>query len=687
MKPSAVIAALLAGAAPWPCSALAGARPVTVDDLMRLRWIAEVRISPDGQQVAYVLSQPSVEKNVHEAVLYVVSASGGAARRLTYGTRIFNQPRPNPHLRWSPDGESLAFVALVDDLPQVVTLSATTGGEPTTLTSGKDGTTTFEWSPDGKRIAYLAPDPVSEDEQRRKKDRTFVIEVDRNERPTRLWIQDLGGTARAITPADQFVSGFSWSPDGSTLAYAASKMGGFNAQFNTRLFAISTAGGEPRAIVDRPGMNRSAAHSPDGRWISFVSTDGVAEMMSVWGLHVVPVAGGPIRNLSKDTGSWVGEFAWAADSRSILMVPNEGTGLRAAAMFEQPIFRVAVDTGRTERVTSGPTVNYSVTLSRDGKRMAYRSVEPLTMGDVYVQELGTTARARKLTETNPELNALALGELKPIHWRSFDGMEVWGLLLTPPAYNGVTRLPLLVYCHGGPIGGVTYGLFPQFMHTVPQVDIYATQAMASAGLAVLFPMPRGGSGYGLEGFRMIRNSWGEGDYKDIMAGVDHLIGLGLADPDRLGVMGGSYGGFMTNWIITQTARFKAAASMCSISDLADMYYLSDGGDFMAEYFGPPWTEWKLYVDHSPVTFAANVTTPLLIQHGENDRRVPLMQAQKFYKALKSLGKTVELEIYPRGGHVLSEPAQQREIMRRNLEWFRRWLKPSTPPAPASTGVN
>ena len=677
MKPGVTLRLVLLCAAVLPGRAAeAQTRPVTVDDLMRLRSISDVRISPDGQRVAYVVSQPSVEKNAHEAVLYVVPAAGGAATRMNYGTRIFNQPRPAPHLRWSPDGASLSFVALVDDAPQVVSLSAT-GGEARPLTSTKEGTRIYEWAPDGKRIAYLGPDPVPEEEERRKKEKSYVIEVDRNDRPTRVWIQEVaGGAARAVTPRDQFVAGSSWSPDGTTIAYAASPMGGFNSQFNTRIYAVAAAGGEPRPVVDRPGMNTSPQYSPDGRWIGFISTDGVAEMISTWGLHVAPAAGGPgIRNLSKETGNWVGEFAWAADSRSILLVPNEGTAQRGAGMFEQPIFRTTLDTGRTERVTQGPTVNYSVSLSRDGKRMAYRSVEALTMGDVHVQDTGAASLPSKLSDVNPELRELALGELKPIHWRSFDGMEIWGLLLTPPGYSGGKKLPLLVYCHGGPIGGFTYGLFPQFMHTVPQVDIYGTQAMASAGMAVLFPMPRGGSGYGLEGFRMIKNAWGDGDYKDIMAGVDHVIGLGIADPDRLGVMGGSYGGYMTDWIVTQTGRFKAAATMCSVSDISDLYYLSDAGDFTVEYFGEPWEEAEAYAAYSPITFAAKVTTPLLIQHGENDRRVPIMQAHKFYKALKKMGKTVEMEIFPRGGHVLSEPAQQREIMRRNLEWFRRWLNP------------
>ncbi|HEX9406140.1 MAG TPA: LpqB family beta-propeller domain-containing protein, partial [Thermoanaerobaculia bacterium] len=196
-------------------SGVAAPHPVSVDDLMKLRWIADVQISPDGERVAYVVSQPNVENNTHDAQLYIVPTAGGTPVRMTYGTRIFNVPRPAPHLRWSPNGSSLAFVALVNDLPQVVSMNAT-GGEARTLTTAKAGTASFEWSPDGQCIAYIAPDPAPADEERRKKEKTYVNEVDRNERPPRVWIQDVtGGNARAITPADQYVIGFSWSPDGS----------------------------------------------------------------------------------------------------------------------------------------------------------------------------------------------------------------------------------------------------------------------------------------------------------------------------------------------------------------------------------------------------------------------------------------------------------------------------------------
>lgn len=296
------------------------------------------------------------------------------------------------------------------------------------------------------------------------------------------------------------------------------------------------------------------------------------------------------------------------------------------------------------------------------------------MGDVAAMELAS-GQVKKITDINPELHKLKLGALEPVHWTSFDGKEIWGLLLTPPDYQKSQRLPMLVYCHGGPIGGYTYGLFPQFAHIPGQVDPYPVEAMASAGMAILFPMPRGGSGYGIAGFRAIIKTWGEVDFKDIMTGTDAMIARGIADPDRLGVMGASYGGYMTDWIVTQTNRFKAASTAASVSDLTNMYYFSDAGDFIVEYFDYPWKDESTLVQHSAITFVKNVSTPLLIQHGESDNRVPISQAQEFYKALKTQHKIVEFDIYPRGGHVNFEPPQEREYMLRNLAWFEKWLKP------------
>lgn len=662
----------------FAASCQAAPSPVSVDDLMRLRSISDVRISPDGKRVAYVVSTPSFETAAHEAVLYVVPSTGGLPLRLTHGTRIFNRPLPAPWLRWSPDGSLLSFVAFVDGTPQVMAMSPA-GGEPWALTSYKEGVTRYEWSPDSKRIAFVASDPTPAREEQQKKDKSYVIHVDRNERLPRVWVQDVAaGAPGAITPPDQVVVDVHWAPDGRELVYSASEAPGFGAQYHTTIYAVPASGGEPRVVVRRAGTNRAAQYSPDGRWIAFISSGGYDGMISAQDLYVVAADGRTetIRGLTTARECWIGEFAWARDSRSILYIPNEETNASGEHMFEQPINRVWLEGNRIDLVTSGPVVSYSVSLPADGTLIAYRAVESRTMGDIFVMDLAGR-QVRKLTEINPELRNLDLGHVEPVHWKSFDGKEIWGLLLTPPGYQQGKRIPLVVYCHGGPIGGFTYGIFPQFAHIPGQVDPYPSEAMASAGMAILFPMPRGGSGYGIAGFRAIINRWGEDDYKDIMAGVDVMIARGIADPERLGVMGASYGGFMTDWIVTQTDRFKAASTGASVSDLISMYYLSDAGDFIVEYYGLPWEDTEALIYHSPITHVRNVKTPLLIQHGENDKRVPVGQAQEFYKGLKTLHKPVEFDIYPRGGHVNFEPPLEREYMRRNLEWFQRWLNPTS----------
>jgi dipeptidyl aminopeptidase/acylaminoacyl peptidase len=536
---------------------------------------------------------------------------------------------------------------------------------------------------------------MSAEEEQQRKDKSFVIHVDAPDRATRLWVQPIdagvNGPARAgaslpqarvRTPPDQYVDSLSWRPDGREIAYSAAPITGFMGQYATRIYAVQpdaadgADGGRPRLLVDRGGMNTAPHYSPDGTLIAFVSTNGRASLMSPRSLTVAPAHNATahsIRTFGLDD-AWVSDMTWAPDGQSIYVQTTDGTFASHEHMFDVPIVGVRRSDGRAERVTDTATANYSMSLSRDGGTLAYRAVEPRTMGDVVVRDM-STGRAVRITDVNPELHGLDLGELNAIKWRSFDGMEIWGLLLTPPHWTAGRRLPLLVYCHGGPNGSLTWGLFPQFMHVVSQIDPYPSEALASAGFAVLMPMPRGGAGYGEAGQRSIVNAWGEADYKDIMAGVDDLVSRGIADPDRLGVMGASYGGYMTNWIVTQTTRFKAASAGASLSDLADQYFLSDGGDVMAEYFKRPWEARESYARHSPLTHAERVTTPLLIQHGERDQRVPIANAWKFYRALKALGKTVEFDIYPRGGHVLYEPMLEREQMKRNAEWFLTWIKP------------
>jgi dipeptidyl aminopeptidase/acylaminoacyl peptidase len=339
-------------------------------------------------------------------------------------------------------------------------------------------------------------------------------------------------------------------------------------------------------------------------------------------------------------------------------------------MFDQPIVRVSVEDGRSERVVAG--VNYAPSASADGKRLAFRHVEARTMGDVFVLD-AAGGPPRACTDVNPELRSLDLGVLAPVQWKSSDGAEIWGLLLTPPHRQEGERVPVLVYCHGGPGGGVTYGIFPQFMHTVGQVDFYPVEAMASAGFAVFFPMPRGGSGYGEAGQRAIVGAWGEVDYRDIMTGVDDLVARGIADPDRLGVMGASYGGYLTDWIVTQTSRFKAASAARASRD-RPISTSSDGGEFLEEYFGRPWEASALFAAHSPITHVRNVTTPLLIQHG-SVTCAPRSRKPGSSTDAQGARKDGRARRSPGASHLYYAPVTERESMTRNLEWFERWIPP------------
>ncbi len=647
-------------------------RPIGVDDLMRLRSIVDVQIAPDGERVAYVVSTPNLPKNEHEGALFVVSVSGGTPARLGETVRIFNVPTPRPQLRWSPDGSMVSVIGIQEGRPEVIGIPLS-GTAPVALTNAPEGVFAYEWSPNGKSLAFLTRDPMERDEARQRQDKSFVIRADAPDRPIRLALVQTGqpSAMRLLTPPADYVDALSWSPDGREIAYSAAPRTGFTAAYDARVYAVALEGGARRTIVDRAGMNTGPRFSPDGKSIAFISTNGRNDIMASRSLTVVPAAGGVPRTFMMDD-AWVNEYVWAPDSRSIFLQANDGTFARGEHMFEQPIVRLSVADGKATRLGSEPTVAFSISRSANGLRLAFKSVAARTMGEIAIMETAT-GRLSTIVDVNPELKQFAVGDLEPVHWRSFDGMEIWGLLLTPSGAAPGRPAPTLVYVHGGPGGGFTFGLFPQFMHIVPQVDPYPTATLAGAGYAILFPMPRGGAGYGEAGQRAIVNAWGEADYRDIMAGVDQLVAQGIADPNRLGVMGASYGGYMTNWIVTQTGRFKAASAGASLSDLSDTYYLSEGGAFLVDYFKRPWENRDGYAAHSPLTFASKVTTPLLIQHGEVDPRVPISNAWKFYRTLKAMGKTVELEVYPRGGHVLREPMQQREQMRRNLEWFTKWI--------------
>lgn len=640
---------------------------VDVESLIRLPNLTNVAIAPNGRDVAYVVARPDPETNAYKTTLHVVGVLDKRSRTLDPPAKPWSTPYPRVELDWSPDGRYLSYLGDVDGVPQLFIL-ASDGTDGRQITSVACGISAYEWAPDADSLAFVACETLVD-----KPTAPTVQRVGLEPNAPRLWVQGLeADQPRFVSPADHYVYSFNWSPNGRALVYSAAHDANYMSMFRTGLYVVPGGGGVPQQLMPPTGANLNPQWSPNGQWISFITSSGEQSIMAVLSLAVVPSAGGASRNLTREYQYYVSEAVWSPRNQELYFTADSGTSDPREGMFAQYLYRIGLD-GIAERISDGQQVVSDIDIDRSGHRLTFRLSHAASMGDVHVLDTNG-ASLRRLTTIEPDQQEFTWASLEPVHWASFDGAEIWGLLMLPPGQNRVDGpFPLLVYVHGGPIGGFRFGIYPQFTHTIGQLGPYPLQALASAGIAVFLPNPRGGNGYGDSGYRAIIGAWGDVDFQDIETGVDALIDLGIADRDRLGVAGGSYGGYMTNWIVTQTNRYRAASSWAGIADVADLFALSDAGDFTLDYFGPPWLYPAVYREKSPLTHSARVSTPLLLQHGQQDNRVPPSQAREFFKYLKGQGKSVCLEIYPENGHVTSQPSMQLEVQRRNYLWFTRWL--------------
>ncbi|MDQ6830553.1 MAG: S9 family peptidase [Gemmatimonadota bacterium] len=660
-------------------------RPMTIDDMMAIKNVGSIALSPDASRIAYSVTSwehPSAkgdtakgDKHDVRSHVWLMSSSGSDNRQLTFGERGESQPA------WSPDGRMLAFVTargpnVGEDPPRPqVWLMRLDGGEAWQLTSAKDGVNGFSWSANGKQIAFLVSDSISkvDEAKRKRKDDPQVFES--NFRLSHVWVIDVDSKqASEIVHGDFTVRGApSWSPDGTKLAFSTNPTPLIR-DYRSDAYVVTIASKQLEKVSQTSDVASNPVFSPDGKTLAFTITpnshkshsDGIAERELV-NEHIVlyDVASKRLTD-AYDPKSDVSatQVQWSPDGSRLMFT----TGERAY----NAVYAYDVAAKKMNRVTGGILAR-GMSWSKDGKSVAFAMESSDAPFDIYMSDV-TFASPKKLTNLNPQLSQLALGKTEIVTWKSTDGTPVEGVLLKPVGYEQGKKYPLLVEAHGGPTGATSAGFKANWGSP--------GQYWAGQGWAVFYPNPRGSTNYGEKFMRANIMDWGGGDYRDIMTGVDELIKRGVADSARMAFEGWSYGGYMTAWVVSQTSRFKAARMGAGLSDLQSMYGTTDIPGYIGTFFSgmPTKATLDFYRARSAITFVDNVTTPLLILHGGSDERVPTGQAMEYFRALKDRGKTVELVFYPREGHGLGEYYHQLDKMQREYEWITKYtLRKETKP--------
>jgi dipeptidyl aminopeptidase/acylaminoacyl peptidase len=626
----------------------AAQRALAPEDVVSLWRVSDPQISPDGSRVALVLSAPDASGSPR-ARLWLAQAEGAAPREL-------ETPGPAVAPRWFPDGRAIAFIAPGPGSSQIGRL-VVDGGVIDILATVEGAVRDARLSPDGATIAFLKTDPETRADAERKKRGDDAMVIGEGHAHTRLYGLDLRTRAvRPLAVADETIWRFSWSPDGKRIAYLASALPTAEGQeYRSALFVLDVASGRVSRVTTETNPHAAPAFSPDGRSLVYLGPVGKFKERGV--VQVMPAEGGSAvaRLADQPLNAW--DVKWLP-SGGLLAGIQRGTRHALAALTgDDPPRDLA-----TLDFTLTPYWDACFTVSADGRRAAFLSEGADHLEEVFLADLDGSGSRRRLTRFSDRLAGVSLGRVEAVRWTNpADGSPLEGVLVRPPGDAAGRARPLVTWLHGGPAYGWGLGA---------HLRTWA-QLLAGQGYLVFLPSFRGSAGYGMAFMTANVRDWGPGPLSDVLSGVDHLIQKGEADPRRLFVGGGSYGGYLTAWTVTHSDRFRAAFVLSGVSSLASEYALTDEPSFLTGYFAAtPYDDAEVYTRLSPAAQAAAARTPTLIAHGERDLRVPVTQAHELYAALRHHGAPSRLVLYPREGHSIREPAHQIDLMKRVLEWFR-----------------
>ena len=652
-------------------------RGITPEDYFAFEFISDPNISPDGKLVAYVVTKIDRAQNRRNSSIWMVATDGSRGPwQFTTAPQNSNSPR------WSPDGKSVAFLSSrpestaptsssAEQPRSQVWLLSMAGGEAKRVTNLKNGASSFRWSPDGARLVVVSRIGPSDSRTGDAKDRSDVRHYKNSsykfndsgwfdDRRTHLWVVDVNsGNGKQITEGDDWNdSDPQWSPDGKRIAFVSNRTGKeYEENRNSDVWIVNADGsGTLTKISDHEESDNQPRWSPDGKSIAFTGEVHERDHPKIW---LAPSSGGTASVLAANNLDLIpGQLEWSGDGKSIYFE----TGVKG----EIHLFRVDVPTKTVTQVTSGPRAVRNVDFNFTGGKMVYLANDFKHLDDLYISDLNGK-NERKLTNLNEALwKQIQFADVERFTYKSADDWDIDGFFVKPIGWQPDRKYPLVVSIHGGPAGQYGVDWYHEF------------QVYAAKGYAVLFTNPRGSTGYGQKFERGIVNEWGGKDYLDIMNGLDAALKkYPWVDQDRMGVTGGSYGGYMTNWIVGHTNRFKAAVTLRSVVNFISDDGTRDGAyGHSSDFGGDIFQKFDLYWDRSPLKYAASVKTPTLILHSDNDFRVPIEQGEQWFRALKHFGVTTEIVMFPRENHNLTrtgEPKHLVESLNWQLYWFDRFL--------------
>lgn len=624
----------------------------TFKDILNLKSPGSITMSPDGRYILYTIRKADWEKNQYRTQLWLANIETGEIRQLTYNEKSSSNPD------WSPDSKYITFVSARDEKSQIHMMPVD-GGEARAVTKSKTGVGGYWFSPDGKWIAYTATDekPKRDKAVEKKYGKFEVFEEKFNIRHLWLCEVETGETEKLVDREDLHVGSFRWSPDGSKIAFSANPDSLIKSFSKSDVYVVTVEGKEIRKLVDLPGSDSGPMWSPCGEYIAFGSKMGEESYLPNNEICVIHAEGGDITCLTKDFD----------ENKYLMDWKEDGIYFSAREGMTSHIYRINKEK-KIERITNWDLASMrGGSLSADGSRMAFSFVDADHYPELYWSEV-SEFEPKKLTDFSEQVKSWNLSSKEAIKWKSQDGTEITGVLAKPADFDPDKKYPLFVIIHGGPTG-IDY---PSLIDGYNRY--YPIEQWCAKGALVLTPNYRGSAGFG-EAFRSLNyRNLGVGDYWDVISGVDYLVGQGFIDNDKLGAMGWSQGGYISAYITTFSDRFKAVSVGAGISDWVDYYYRTDITPFCIHYLGAtPWADPEVYRKTSPMTHINNAKTPTLIQHGENDARVPINNAHKLYRGLKDRDIPVKFIIYKGFGHGISKPKEQLAVLTHNWRWFSKYI--------------